>query len=136
MHSKGNILQSGTSSNQEEKQSSEQIDSREQQLRSPNINVAVNQSEKILNLSSALDVSSEAVGVDSQYYKSSKLSAAFETSENSEVIELGAKRVTGSEVMGESSPTRSSSILSGLFGTVFTLNDVGSSGFIEVIAFS
>ncbi|XP_021612574.1 uncharacterized protein LOC110615149 isoform X2 [Manihot esculenta] len=131
LHSKGNILQSGTSSNQEEKQSSEQIDSREQQLRSPNINVAVNQSEKILNLSSALDVSSEAVGVDSQYYKSSKLSAAFETSENSEVIELGAKRVTGSEVMGESSPTRSSSILSGLFGTVFTLNDVGSSGFIE-----
>lgn len=136
MHSKGNLLLSGTSSNQEEKQSSEQIDSREQQLSSPNINVAVNQSEKILNLSSALDVSSEAVGVDSQYYKNSKLSAALETSGNSEVIELGAKGVTGSEVMGESSPTESSSILDGLFGTVFTLNDVGSSGLIEVIAFS
>ncbi|XP_021677042.2 uncharacterized protein LOC110662387 isoform X2 [Hevea brasiliensis] len=131
LHTKGNHSLSGTSNNLEEKQFLEQMDSREQQHSGPIIHVAVNQSEKILNLSSALVVSSEAVSMDSQYYKTSKLLAAFETSENSEVIELDAKDVTGSKVVGESSPNHSTSILDKLFGSALTLNGVGSSGFIE-----
>ncbi|KAF2291164.1 hypothetical protein GH714_020449 [Hevea brasiliensis] len=132
LHAKGNGLLSGASNNQEEKQSIEQIDSGEQQLGSPNIHVSSNnQSEKILNLSSALDVSSEAVGMDSQYYKTTKLSEAFETSENCEVIELDAKDVTETKVVRESSPTHSNSILDKLFGSALTLNGVVSSGFIE-----
>lgn len=131
-HAKGNRLLSGTSNNQEEKQSSEQMDSREQQFGSPSTHVSVNnQGEKILNLSSALDVSSEAVGMDTQYYKTSKLSEAFDASENSDVIELDAKDVTGSKVVGESSPTHSTSILDKLFSSALTLNGVGSSSLIE-----
>lgn len=130
---------SGTSNNQEKKQPLEQIDLSEQQLGSPSIQVSVkSQSEKLLKLSSALDVSTEVqvLGMDDQFYKNSKLSEAFETSESSELIEHDAKDGSESKVVKASSPTHSTSILDKLFGSALTLNGVVSSGFIEVIGFS
>ena len=131
LHGKGNRFFSGTSNNQEEKRSLEQMDPRDQQ-----IHVSLNnQSEKIRTLSSTLDVSSEAVGMDSRYFMTSKLSETFESSDNSEVIELDPKNMTGHKVVDESSPTPSTSILDKLFGSAMALNGVDAPSFIEVSVF-
>lgn len=134
MQPKGNCALNGTSNNQEEKQSLEQMGLSERQLGSPSIHVSVNnKSEKILSLSSALDSSSKPSSMD-KFYKTSKLSEAFEASENSE-IEVGVEDVLGNKVEDESSSVHSSSILEKLFGSALTLNGSGSSSFIEVIIF-
>ncbi|EEF50583.1 uncharacterized protein LOC8286680 [Ricinus communis] len=132
LHAKGNRLFSGTSNNQEDKQSLEPMDSTDQQLGSRSIHVSVSKrNEKVPTLSSSLDVSSEAVGMDSQYYSTSKFSETLEASENNEVIELDLKSMTGHKLVGGSSPTRSTSILDKLFGSALTLNGVGSSNIVE-----
>lgn len=132
LHAKGNRLLSGTSSSQEEKQSLERLDSREQQLGSLRIRASINnQIENIQSLSSTLDVSSEAVGMNSQHHRTSKLSETLEDSDNSDVIKHDLKDMSGHKVMGDSSPTHSTSILDKLFSSALTLNGGGSSSFIE-----
>ncbi|XP_041000026.1 uncharacterized protein LOC121246095 isoform X2 [Juglans microcarpa x Juglans regia] len=56
---------------------------------------------------------------------------AFEASENSEVIELNGKKVTGDKIVGESNHDQSTSILDKLFGSALAPSGGGSSSLIE-----
>jgi hypothetical protein len=131
-HAKGNHVLNGTYDNQLEKQSSEQKGLTEQQLGSTSISISINNmSEKNLNVPST-----KTIDVDSQLYKNSYHSEALEVSENSEVIDLNAEKVTGNKVVGESNQDHSTSILDKFFGSALTSSGGGPSSFIEVIMIS
>ncbi|CAK7348827.1 unnamed protein product [Dovyalis caffra] len=127
LQAKGTRVLDGTSNNQDGKQSSEEMDLNVQLPRSPNACVSVdNKCEKIVNLASALDVSSKRIGS-----KTSNLSESFMASENSESIDLDSRDVPGNKNVGVSGSSQSTSILDKLFGSALTLNGTGSSSFIE-----
>ncbi|KAJ8749050.1 hypothetical protein K2173_013495 [Erythroxylum novogranatense] len=128
-HGKDILMLNETSSNQEEEHSVE-ADLSKMQLGSPSIHVSLKEkSEKIPNLSSALDVSNEKVGVDGQFNKTYKLLDPFEAPKNSEIVDSG--EVMKNNWAGESSPAHSNSILEKLFGSPLMLNGGGSSNIIK-----
>ncbi|GLU00711.1 hypothetical protein SLE2022_180580 [Rubroshorea leprosula] len=129
---KENHLLNGTSdilSEKQLKQHAEKSSLSEPQHGSLSVILANNRSEKTIP-SSVFDVSNETV-VGSQIYKSSNLSEVFQAAENSEVIELGPKKLPVSDIMGESNQHHSTSILDKIFGSALTLNGSGSTSSTE-----
>ncbi|KAI4355149.1 hypothetical protein L6164_003949 [Bauhinia variegata] len=86
--------------------------------------------EKILNLSSAVDVPDMKIGLGDQLRKRSSLSEALEASDDGEVIQLNAE-VKGKETVGAFNQDNSNSILDKLFGNALTLNDGKASSTVE-----
>ncbi|XVF22491.1 hypothetical protein REPUB_Repub12eG0177200 [Reevesia pubescens] len=131
---KGSLLLNGTSDDllgKQSKQYSEETFS-EQQLENASIHLlGNNKSGKTLNLSSALDKSNEAISMDSQMYKSSGLSEAFEAPGNSKVTELDSKKLLVDKVLTETNQDGSTSILDKLFGSALTPNGGGSANLTE-----
>ncbi|XWS46143.1 hypothetical protein CRYUN_Cryun14cG0038400 [Craigia yunnanensis] len=131
---KGSLLLSGTSDDLLGKQSklySEKTLS-EQQLENTSIHLlANNKSGRALNFSSVLDKSNEAISMDSQIYKSSSLSEAFEAPGNSEVTELDSKKMLVDKILTETNQEGSTSVLDKLFGSALTPNGGGSSNLTE-----
>ena len=106
----------------------------EQQLENTSIHLlADNESGRALNFSSVLDKSNEAISMDSQIYKSSSLSEAFEAPENSEVTELDSKKLLVDKILAETNQDGSTSILDKLFGSGLTPNEDGSTNLTEVL---
>ncbi|KAA8520677.1 hypothetical protein F0562_015051 [Nyssa sinensis] len=132
-HTKANPVQNGTLDDQEERKSAQEMDLSKQQHENTSIGVPfLNKGEKIVNSSSALQVSNEKLGMDKQLYRTSSLSEALETLDSGEIIELDIKKVTGHEIVGNSNQDHPTSILDKLFGSALTVNiGGGSSGFIE-----
>ncbi|XVF33265.1 hypothetical protein REPUB_Repub17cG0154100 [Reevesia pubescens] len=130
----GSLLLNGTSDDLLGKQSKQYAEETltEQQLESTSIHLlANNKSEKALNFSSALDKSNEARSIDSQIYKSSSLSEAFEVLGNSEVAELDSKMLQQDKILTETNQDGSTSILDKLFGSALTPNGGVSTNFTE-----
>uniref|UniRef100_A0A5B7AAV6 Chorismate synthase n=1 Tax=Davidia involucrata TaxID=16924 RepID=A0A5B7AAV6_DAVIN len=132
-HTKANPVQNGTLDDQEERKSAQGMVLSEQQHENPSIRAPfLNKGDKIVNPSSALQVSNNKLGMDDQLYRTSSLSEALETLDSGEIIELDTKKVTGHKIVGDSNQDHPASILDKLFGTALTVNIGGSSsGFIE-----
>ncbi|KAJ8900437.1 hypothetical protein K2173_025214 [Erythroxylum novogranatense] len=129
-NSKDILMVNRISSNQEEKSDIGEADLSKLQLGSPSGHVSLNdKTENILNLSSALEVSGET-GVDGQFYSTYKLMEAFESPEDSELLEPN-NGVVGNNPVGESSSAHSNSILEKLFSSAVMLNGSGSSNIVE-----
>ncbi|KAK8718315.1 hypothetical protein V6N13_045552 [Hibiscus sabdariffa] len=105
----------------------------EKQLESTGIhNLADNKSGKALDFSSALDKSNERLSVDSQLYKSSSISEAFEIPRTATVTEPDSKNLLVDKLLTKTNQDgRSTSILDKLFGSALTANEGGSSNFTE-----
>ena len=63
--------------------------------------------------------------MDSQIYKSSSISKAFEAPENSEVTELDSKKVLADKILIETNQDGSTSVLDKLFDSTLTPNGGG-----------
>ncbi|XP_061360150.1 uncharacterized protein LOC133304176 isoform X2 [Gastrolobium bilobum] len=121
---RGNIVFSINSENKEGRLSTKQADN-------ANINVSINtEKEKILSLSSAVDISVLKIGMDDKLRKRSALSEALEASDGNEFIQLNAE-VKGKEAVGALNPDNSNSILYNLFGNASTLNSGKPTSIVE-----
>ncbi|XP_039061399.1 uncharacterized protein LOC120205612 [Hibiscus syriacus] len=105
----------------------------EQQLESTGIHLlADNKSGKALNFLSALDKSNERLSVDSQLYKISSISEAFEVPVNTIVTETDSKNLLVDKLLTKTNQDgRSTSILDKLFCSALTPKVGGSSNFTE-----
>ncbi|XWS35825.1 hypothetical protein CRYUN_Cryun20dG0029200 [Craigia yunnanensis] len=131
---KGSLLLNGTSDDLLGKQSKQYAKETlsEQQLESKSIYLlANNKSGKALNFPSALDKPNEAISMDSQIYKSSSLSEAFEAPGNSKVTEFDSKKLLVDKILTETNQDGSTSILDKLFGSALTPNEGGSTNLTE-----
>lgn len=134
MHAQSNRVSNETSNNQVEKQLAQQMSLSKKQHENTSIHAsAINKSERVLDLSSSLDVSSTTVDMDGKLNKKSNMSLAFEDSKNSETMGLNVERVMGNSLLDESNPAHSTSILDKLFGSALTLKNGGSSSLLEVV---
>ncbi|KAK9279611.1 hypothetical protein L1049_013290 [Liquidambar formosana] len=132
LHAKANPLLNGTSDNQEEKQSAQQMGLSEQQLESMGIHVPiVNKIESTVNLSSASEGSNKKIGMDKQPYETSNFSEAGDALTNGEIVELDAEKVIRQNIGTLSNQDHSTSILEKLFCSASSVNTNGSSSFIE-----
>lgn len=133
---KGSLLLNGTSDDIFSKQSKEYAGKTlsEQQVESASIHLSVDdKSGKAQNISSPLHKSNEAISMDSQIYKTSSLSEAFEAPGSNKVTELDSKKVPMDEIVTETNQDGSTSILDKLFGSALTPNGGGSTNFTEVL---
>lgn len=105
------------------------MDNDQQNFQSEDINVT-NNNEKILNLSSSVDIPNIKVGMSDRLSKRSALSEALEASDDSKFIQLNAE-VKGKEAAF--TPENSDSILYKLFGNASTLTSGQSTSIVEVI---
>ncbi|XP_068331140.1 uncharacterized protein [Pyrus communis] len=122
----------GTSDNQVEKQSTEQMILSKQQHGSASIDVPVDgMSEKNQNLSPPQGALNKIIGIESQLYNIANTSQPVEVSRNSEVIDLNAEKVMRTKIVGESNQGPPASILEKLFTSAVALNGVGSSNIAE-----
>ncbi|KAL6290348.1 hypothetical protein ACE6H2_007858 [Prunus campanulata] len=125
---KSKLVLNGTSDNQVEKQSAEQMVLGKQQHGSAGTDASVDSmSEKNPNLSPPQGAYNKMIGIDSQIYDTSNTSQALEASKNSEVIDLNAEKLAGNKIVGESNEGHSTSILEKLFSSAGALNGVASS---------
>ncbi|WRX07622.1 hypothetical protein QQP08_000109 [Theobroma cacao] len=131
---KGSLLLNGTSDDIFSKQSKEYAGKTlsEQQVESASIHLSVDdKSGKAQNISSPLHKSNEAISMDSQIYKTSSLSEAFEAPGSNKVTELDSKKVPMDKIVTETNQDGSTSILDKLFGSALTPNGGGSTNFTE-----
>ena len=120
----------GISENLEEKGSSEQV-GRPEQSGKMNINALTNNnSERIIDPFSVVDMSNKTTRKDVQSRENSL--DVFEASENSAVVDCKTEKVPSNPAFGEPSQVHSSSILEKLFGSAIKL-DGGATNFIEVL---
>ncbi|XP_039062648.1 uncharacterized protein LOC120207196 [Hibiscus syriacus] len=122
---KGILLLNGTSDGDLlSKHSKQQAEGtlNEQQLESTGIQLlADNKRGKALNFLSALDKSNERLSVDSQLYKISSISEAFEVPVNTLVTETNSKNMLVDKPLTKTNQDgRSTSILDKLFGSALT----------------
>lgn len=89
-----------------------------------------NASERILDLFSAVNISSKTTGMDVQSREKSL--EVFKACENSAVVDCKTEKVPANTAIGEPSQVHSSSILDKLFGSAVKL-DGGATNFIEVV---
>ncbi|KAM1028038.1 hypothetical protein FF1_040704 [Malus domestica] len=122
----------GTSHNQVEKQSTEQMFLSKQQHGSASTDVPVDSmGEKNQNLSPPQGALNKIIGIESQLYNIANTSQPVEVSRNSEVIDLNAEKVMRTKIVGESNQGPPASILEKLFTNAVALNGVGSSNTTE-----
>ena len=116
----------------EGKLSTKQVDDNQQNLRSADINVSINnEKNNIKNLLSSVDIPDIKIGMSDQLKKRSSLSEALEASDNSKFIQLDAE-VKGKEAIGAAFiPESSDSILYKLFGNASTLTSGKSTSIVE-----
>lgn len=125
MHAQSNLVSSGNSNNQVEKQLAQQLSlSKQQHEDTSSYASTINKNERVLDTT---------MDIDGKLYKKSNLSQAFEASNNSETMELNVEKVMGDSLLGESNPDHSTSILDKLFGSALTLKNGGSSNLLEVV---
>ncbi|XP_052194166.1 uncharacterized protein LOC127802414 [Diospyros lotus] len=133
-HAKANV-QNGTLDNQEERQLVSKVGFGEKQHENSKINTQINtpsfsKGEQILDALVGLEVLDKKLNVDDQLYRTSSLSEASETHDNSEIIEISTKKVSGHKIIGNPQE-HAVSILDKLFGSALTVNPNGASGLIE-----
>ncbi|KAH7513076.1 hypothetical protein FEM48_Zijuj12G0158100 [Ziziphus jujuba var. spinosa] len=123
LHAQSNLVSSGNSNNQVEKQLAQQLSlSKQQHEDTSSYASTINKNERVLDTT---------MDIDGKLYKKSNLSQAFEASNNSETMELNVEKVMGDSLLGESNPDHSTSILDKLFGSALTLKNGGSSNLLE-----
>ncbi|KAG6582631.1 hypothetical protein SDJN02_20900 [Cucurbita argyrosperma subsp. argyrosperma] len=128
LQTKEEQLLNGISENLEEKGSSEQV-GRPEQSGKMNINALTNNnSERIIDPFSVVDMSNKTTRKDVQSREKSL--DVFEASENSAVVDCKTDKVPANPAFGEPSQVHSSSILEKLFGSAIKL-DGGATNFIE-----